>query len=84
MIENNCNHKWEKVSDARLNENTGVIPSYFACRECGFRMTSPEIFQFEALQNQSETVQHLKGFQRYIAIIAVIMSFTALIISILK
>jgi len=38
----------------------------------------------EAFENQNETLKHLKGFQKYIAIIAIIISFSALIISIFK
>lgn len=47
-------------------------------------MTAPEVFQLEALENQNETLKHLKGFQTNIAMIAIIISVVALVVPFLK
>lgn len=47
-------------------------------------MTAGEVLQLEALHNQNETLKHLKGFERWVAIIALLMSFFALLVSIFK
>lgn len=84
MIQNKCNHEWGKHTDASLNINAGSIPAYYICKKCKTMMTSSEVFQLEALENQNETLRHIKGFQKNIAIVAVVLSFVALIISIFK
>lgn len=45
-------------------------------------MTAPEVFQLESLENQSETLKHLKGFQSQMAILALVISFIALLVAI--
>lgn len=84
MIKNKCDHRWDKNSNASWNVDVGATPAYYICKKCKTLMTAPEVFQLEALENQNETLKHLKGFQKYIAIIAVIISFIALLISIFK
>ncbi|MFA6076875.1 MAG: hypothetical protein WC735_02260 [Candidatus Paceibacterota bacterium] len=84
MITDNCNHTWKKHTDASLSEGTGVIPAYYRCEKCRTLMTAPEVFQLEALENQNKTLSHIKGFQKYIALMAVVISFIALLISIFK
>jgi hypothetical protein len=85
MIENKCKqHIWKKLTDATRQAEVGAIPAYYRCENCRTLMTAPEIFQLEALENQNETLKHLKGFQKNIAIVAVIISVVALIISIFK
>ncbi len=82
MIQNKCNHEWKKHTDASQRIDVGAIPAYYICEKCRTLMTAPEVFQLEALENQNETLRHLKGFQKYIAIVAVVISFIALLISI--
>lgn len=84
MITTKCNHKWEKHIDASRQDDVGAIPAYYICEKCRTIMTAPEVFQLEALENQNETLKHVKGFQKYIAIIAIVISFIALLISIFK
>ncbi len=84
MIQDKCEHEWKKRMDASQQEDVGAIPAYYACQKCGTWMTAPEVFQLEALENQNETLKHIKGFQKYIAIVAVVISVLALLISIFK
>ncbi len=84
MIQNKCVHKWKKHTDASQSIDVGAIPAYYMCEKCGTLMTAPEVFQLEALENQNETLKHLKGFQKYTAIVAVIISLVALLVSIFK
>lgn len=81
MIKNNCHHEWKLYTDVGVN---ALIPATYKCNKCAIVMTASEVLQLEALENQNETLKHLKSFQKNIAIIAVIISFVALIISIFK
>ena len=82
MITDNCNHTWKKHTNASLNEGTGVIFAYYRCEKCATLMTAPEVFQLEALENQNKTLSHITGFQKNMNLIAVIISFIALLISV--
>ena len=84
MIENKCKHEWKKHTDAGRQIDVGAIPAYYMCEKCRTLMTAPEVFQLEALENQNETLKHLKGFQSYAVGIALVISFFALVVSILK
>jgi hypothetical protein len=78
MIEDKCFHVW-----VRLTPATGVqLSSKFNCSKCETIMTAPEVFQLESLENQSETLKHLKGFQSQMAILALVISFIALLVAI--
>lgn len=80
MIKNECKHEWEKHTN--FKQNLGA--STYLCKKCNANMTAAEVFQLEALENQNETLKHLKGFQKYIAIVAIVISFLALIVSLYK
>jgi hypothetical protein len=84
MIVSKCEHEWEKNVDASRQFDVGPIPAYFRCKKCTTVMTGPEVFQLEALENQNETLRHLKGFEKNIAIVAVVISVLALLVSIFK
>lgn len=84
MIQNECYHEWKKHTNATKHIDVGAVPAYYMCEKCRTLMTAPEVFQLEALENQNETLKHIKGFQKHIAIVAVIISVIALSISILK
>jgi len=73
MIKNECKHEWEKHTN--FKQNLGA--STYLCKKCNTIMTSAEVFQLEALLD-------LQGFQKYIAIIALGISFLALLVSLCK
>ncbi len=74
-----CNHEWKIYNDVGINAS---IPSVCKCQKCATIMTASEVFQLEALENQNESLKHLKGFQKYISIIAIVVSFMAMLVSI--
>ena len=82
MIENKCSHKWKKHTDATRQMNVGAIPAFFICEKCNTELTSGEVFQLEALENQAKELRYLTGFQRKTVITTICISFLALIISI--
>jgi hypothetical protein len=81
MIKIKCGHEWKLYTDVGINAS---IPATYKCEKCTVIMTAPEVHQLEALQNQNETLKHLKGFQAYVAGIALLISFLALMVSILN
>lgn len=81
MIVARCKHEWKLYTDVGINAS---IPATYICNKCAQVMTAPEVHQLEALENQNETLKHLKGFQTYVAGIALIISFVALVVSIFK
>ncbi len=81
MIKSRCGHEWKLYTDVGVNAS---IPATYKCNKCAQIMTASEVHQLEALENQNETLKHLKGFQSYLATIALIISFVSLVISILK
>lgn len=83
MIKNVCKHSWQRQIDTQVISGNS-IPAYFVCEKCQALMTAAEVFQLEALENQNETLRHLKGFQSNISFVTVAVSFIALIISIFK
>lgn len=76
MIQNECSHNWIESNDYP-SYGGGSIQSMYQCSKCNKQLPANEVFQLEALD-------HLRGFQKYIAIIAVIISFLALLISIFR
>lgn len=70
MIKNYCRHEWEK----HTNVKAGGIPSTYLCKKCNSIMTAAEVFQLEALEN-------LTGFQRWLSILALVVSIVAVIIA---
>ena len=83
MIKNKCEHEWKKHTNAKIQLDAGSIPAYYLCEKCNTEMTASEVFQLEALENPNKTIKHMKGFQKYVAIVAIMISFLALIVSIL-
>ena len=61
MIQNKCNHKWEKHTNAGREAGVGTISATFMCEKCHTEMEASEVFQLEALENQNETLKHLKS-----------------------
>ena len=73
MIKNDCEHEWEKHTN--FKQNLGA--STYLCKKCNANMAAAEVFQLEALQ-------HLRGFQMWAGVIAIIISLFALFVSIFK
>lgn len=82
-MQNNCDHEWAQRNDY-IPSGGGPIQPMYGCAKCSKLLPAGEVFQLEALENQNETLKHLKGFEKYIAIAAIIISLLALIVSILK
>ena len=80
MIKENCEHAWIVFAPA----TGGQLESKMNCEKCSLIMTASEAFQLEALQNQTETLKHLKGFERWMALIALGFSLLALLTSAVK
>jgi len=83
MIQNKCQHEW-RDSHNYIPPGGGSVQPMYKCNQCNKELPASEVFQLEALENQSETLKHLKGFQKYIAIVAVVISLIALVVSVLS
>lgn len=84
MILNSCKHEWQKRLNDYVPYGGGQLQPMFSCRKCNMQMPASEVLQLESLENQNQTLKHLKGFQSYIAIIALVISFIAVVVSFLK
>ncbi|OHA24785.1 MAG: hypothetical protein A3D52_01930 [Candidatus Taylorbacteria bacterium RIFCSPHIGHO2_02_FULL_44_36] len=73
MIKNECKHEWEKHTN--FKQNLGA--SIYLCKKCNTIIPAPEVFQLE-------TLLELRGFQKYIAIIAIAISFLVLLVAFFK
>ena len=82
MIKNKCEHEWEKYTDA-FNFREGTKSAIFICEKCKTTMAASDVFQLEALENQTKAVKHLTGFQKRIWIFSVSLSALAVIIAFL-
>ena len=76
MMKDKCKHEWEISQSAAQTGRGEAIPAFYQCEKCKTKLTASEVFLLE-------TLKHFTGFQKYIAIVAVITSFIALLISIL-
>mgnify|MGYP001563260977 CR=1 FL=1 len=72
MIKNECKHEWEKHTN--FKQNLGA--STYLCKKCNSNMTAAEVFQLETLVD-------LQGSQKLMSRIALSISLTSLLISIL-
>jgi hypothetical protein len=72
MIENECKHIWRISSNIRDKDDS----TKYICTKCQMPMQASEVFQLEILNKQNTTL--------IIAIIAVIISGLAFIVSALK
>ena len=76
MIEKKCNHQWRYQNDY-IPYGGGAIQPIFICTGCNLQLPLSEVSQLEALK-------HMTGFQKYTAVVALVISFLALLVSILK
>ena len=53
MIKNSCQHEWEKHTDIKANG----IPSTHICKKCNSIIASADVFQLEALENQTQAMR---------------------------
>jgi len=83
MIKNKCNHEWEMLTSATFISGVGATPAFYKCKQCKIIMTAQETFQLEALENQNETLRHLKGFQKWISVLMGIITILSLLVAIL-
>lgn len=80
MIKNVCeNHEWEKTGNYRVEKELGVVPTPFTCKRCNITMTASEIFQLEALENQTKALKD-QARATSALVITTIVAFATLII----
>ena len=89
MIKNpyNCKHEWVDTSNANGFVKADALlrdHAHFRCEKCNIEMKSHDVFQLEALENQTKLANHQLGFQKYLSLSAFIVSFIAVLISIFK
>ena len=84
MLIQNCKHQWKKHTDASRQQDVGSIDATFICDNCHTILTASEAFQLESLENQNKTLEHIKGFESKMAILALVVSMLALVISLFK
>ncbi|MFA4871869.1 MAG: hypothetical protein WC610_02305 [Patescibacteria group bacterium] len=74
MIIDQCNnHIWEKVPQGK-----------YTCKNCHAWAIPSEVFQLEAIENQTKLANHQLGFQKWLSILAFVVSVAAVIIAWLK
>lgn len=83
MIQNKCDHEWTDRNDY-VPFGGGPIQPMYGCTKCNKVLPASEVFQLEVLENQNETLRHIKGFQKYIAIVAVVIASLALLVSMFR
>jgi hypothetical protein len=83
MIQNKCSHKWIHRNNY-IPAGGGSVQPMYGCERCDIQLPASEVFQLEALENQNQELKHLKGFGKYTAIIALVISFIALIVPIIN
>ena len=82
MDKNQCKHDWKIHAEAGRTVD-GPLPAVYICDKCGLTMEASDVIQLLALENQTEALKHMTGFQKNVAIISAVFSTVALIISIL-
>ena len=73
MIESKCKHEWTLYVDVGIDSSR---PSVYKCKKCAIIMTAAEVFQLE-------TLKHVRGFQKWLSIVAICVAVVSLIVSIL-
>lgn len=69
MIKEKCNHKWRHFKNAE-----STIPAKYECENCKIWLSASDVYQLE-------TLNYLRGFQKFLSTIAIIISIIALFIS---
>jgi len=70
MIKDQCSHEWTLFVGA-----TGTAPAKYKCSNCDTWLTASDVYELE-------TLKYIKGFQKYLSIIAIIISIIALLVSV--
>ena len=91
MLKQQCDHVWEKHSQAERELDTGTIEATFICHGCNTVMTASEVVQLESLNNQAKSLdnqtrlaEHELGFQKILSVIAFVVSVIAILLAWLK
>jgi hypothetical protein len=72
MIERKCKHKWRQFKNARSESS-----ALYECAKCKVWLTASDVYQLESLI-------YMRGFQKWLSVVAIVISVGALFISILK
>jgi hypothetical protein len=81
MLLKYCHYIWNLHSPAGRIWDEGTIQATVICDKCRAVLTVSEAVQLDALSNQTETLKHLKGFQKWQSLVALIVSIVAIAIS---
>ena len=73
MIKNDCDHEWKKMNNGK-----------YTCSKCNEWILSSEVLQLEAVKNQTILIKHQLGFQKWLSVLAFIISIVAVIIAATK
>ena len=84
MIKNNCEHEWEQAKGAEKNSRDPSNSPMLKCNKCNTLLPASIVFQLEALNNQTKEIQYLTGFQKWLSILAFIVSIFAVFVAWLK
>ena len=71
MIKEECNHLWMDTRNGK-----------YTCLLCNKWLLASDVFQLEAIKNQTKLAKHQLGFQKWLSLVAVIISFISLIIAV--
>lgn len=82
-----CEHQFIILREAgpKTGEGQGgeMYPAVMKCHQCNLIMTASEALQLTTVKNQTEQLKHLKTFEKRVAIITIVVSASALIISLI-
>jgi len=81
MIQSKCDHEWTYRNDY-VPYGGGQIQPMYGCAKCNKLLPASEVFQIEALENQTKLARHELGFKKWLSILALIVSILALAVSI--
>ena len=91
MLKNECAHIWETPNGPEKISRDPSNSPMLKCAHCNTLMQSSIVFQIEALENQTKSldnetklVKHQMGFQKWLSVLALIVSFIAVLVAWLK
>lgn len=80
MIKDECKqHIWKRIGSASRKEDVGTLETPFHCENCPAEMTASEVFQLEALENQTNAIKDQTRATSAL-VITTIVAFTTLIL----
>jgi hypothetical protein len=78
MVIEICEHQWIREEIFMPGDK-----ALYRCHKCSTRIDINELATLENIGHQSQTLDHIKGFQSWTTIISLIISSIAIIISII-